>query len=267
MRQPTRIVRLTTIAFAATALLAGCLSKALSKKEAGEIISTSSAFNRPKFAHIPRQMTFRGYAFSSNGVLSINDMAQFDPTMAILKLQRVITVNESVYGSGVETLHQLVITPTAIDSTSLLADEDPRSGGYDVQATLDAQEERRDNFSRLGYYSSFKKDLGWRVPIGTRQFIEVTQIHNWRDANENIPVNEIVVDFTWRWVPNDFGDAFDTQSATFRSFPDEVQRAAESWGVRMNTEGTMLSRAYLRREDKQWQLTVIHWSTGRGNPR
>lgn len=267
MRHPTFTLRLTTSALATTLLLGGCLSKSITKKQAGEIISTSSAFTRPKFAHIPRLMTFKGYSFSSNGVLSINDLAQFDPTLAILKLERVVSVNESVYGSGVETLHQLVVTPTAIDSTSLLADEDPRAGGYDAQATLDAQEERRDNYSRLGYYSEFKKDLGWRVPIGTRQFIEVTQIHNWRDANENIPVNEIVVDFTWRWVPNEFGDAFDTQSATFRSFPDAVQRSAESWGIRMNTEGTMLSRAYLRREGDQWQLNVIHWSTGRGNPR
>jgi hypothetical protein len=35
----------------------------------------------------------------------------------------------------------------------------------------------------------------------------------------------------------------------------------------MNTEGKMLSRALFRREGKQWQLTIIQWSLGRGNPR
>jgi hypothetical protein len=68
-------------------------------------------------------------------------------------------------------------------------------------------------------------------------------------------------------VPNEFGEGFDTQSESFRSLPDRVQRSAENWGVRMNTEGTMLSKATFRREGKQWQLIVIHWSTGRGNPR
>lgn len=266
MPLPSRALRLTT-ALAGTLVLGGCLSKGITKREAGDIITSSAAFTRPKFAHIPRQITFRGYAFSSQGVLAINDLAQFDPTVAILKLARVVSVNESVYGTGVESMHQLVITPVGVDSASLLADEDPRSGGYDPQEQLDVQEERRHSYSQIGYYSSFKKEIGWRVPIGTRQFLQVDQIHNWRDVNENIPVNEVVVDFSWRWVPNEFGDAFDTQSETFRSLPDQVQRAAENWGVRMNTDGTMLSKAYFRREGKQWQLTVIHWSTGRGNPR
>ena len=266
---PTRLLRLTTLAVVAAGvpLLSSCLSKAVTKKDAAEIITGSTAFTRPKFAHIPRMMTFKGYAYSQNGALSIKDLAEIDPTLAILKIQRVVAVNDQVYGSGVESLHQLVVTPTAIDSASLLADEDATGGPYDAQLSIDAQEERRFNYSRVGYYSSFKKDLGWRVPIGTRQFLEVTQIHNWRDKNENIPVNELIVDFTWRWVPNEFGDAFDTQSATFRALPPEVQEAAGNWGVRMNTEGTMMSRAYLRREGKQWQLTVIRWSTGRGNPR
>jgi hypothetical protein len=68
-------------------------------------------------------------------------------------------------------------------------------------------------------------------------------------------------------VPNEFGDPFDSQSASFRSFPEEVQTAATNWGARMNTETPMHSRAYLRRDGRQWVLNVIQWSTGRGNPR
>jgi len=80
-------------------------------------------------------------------------------------------------------------------------------------------------------YSQFKKEIGWRVPIGTREFLQVDQIHNWRDANENIPVNELAIDFSWRWLPNEFGDAFDSESQTYASFPDTVQEAAKNWGV------------------------------------
>ena len=163
-------------------------------------------------------------------------------------------------------MHQLVVTPTGIDSSSLLADESPGSGAYDQQEELDAQEERRIGASQLSA-NSVKKVIGWRVPIGTRDFLQVDQLHNWRDANENIPVNELAVDFSWRWVPNDIGDAFDSRSAAFRSFPDTVQEAAMNWGVRMNTDAPMRSRAHFRREGAQWRLTYIQWSVGRGNPR
>ena len=264
-----RAPRLTIAVLGGSLLLTACLSKPITKSEAGALISTSGAFTRPKFAHIPRLLTFQGYSsspYGQEGLLSITDLARVDPTLAILKLERVVSVSESIFGPGRGAMHQLVVTPSGIDSTNLMADESQRSGAFDQQEELDAQEERRMGASMVSY-NSFKKEIGWRVPIGTREFIQVDQIHNWRDANENIPVNQLAVDFTWHWVPNDLGDAFDSRSATFRSFPDEVQTAAASWGVRMNTEVPMHSRAYLQREGKQWQLAVIQWNYGRGNPR
>jgi hypothetical protein len=269
MERLRRQLGLTTIALVALVGLDGCLSKAITKQAAGDIVRTSAAFTRPKFAHIPRLLTFQGYYYSeygSEGVLSITDIARVDPTLAILKLERVISINESIYGPGRGALHQLVINPTGIDASLLMADEDARSGAYDQQEELDAQEERRRGTSLVSY-NSFKKEIGWRVPIGTREFLQVDQIHNYRDANENIPVNELAIDFSWRWVPNELGDAFDTESATFHSFPDEVQRQAGVWGARMNTSAPMHSRAYLQREGKEWVLRLIQWSLGQGNPR
>jgi hypothetical protein len=266
--RPTGTHRLTMIALAGAVLATGCLSKPITTDEAAKLVQTSSTFTRPKFAHIPRQLTFQSSfatSYGSEGVLSITDLARVDPTLAILKLERVVSVSESIYGPGRGAMHQLLVTPTGIDSTSLLADEDPRAGAFDEQENLDAQEERAHVLSTG--YNQFKKEIGWRVPMGTRQFLHVDKIHNWKDANENIPVNELAVDFSWKWVPNEFGDAFDTQSESFRSFPDQVQEAAGSWGVRMNTEGEMHSRAYLHRASDRWQLHLIQWSVGRGNPR
>jgi hypothetical protein len=259
---------LTTSALVLVVAATGCLSKPITKREAGAIVERSSAFTRPKFAHIPHQLTFQSYYSSdwgTEGVLSITDLAKVDPTVAILKLTRGVSVSENIYGPGRGAMHLLVINPTGIDSAALLADEDPRDG-FDRQEMIDAQEERPVGYSLVSP-NAFKRDLGWRVPMGTRQFVQVDQIHNWRDANENIPVNELAVDFSWRWVPNEFGDAFDSASETFRSLPDRVQEAAMQWGVRMNTEVTMHSRAYLRRDGGKWQLGLIQWTIGRGNPR
>jgi hypothetical protein len=268
MRYRTSKLRLTMIPLAGTLALAGCLSKAITKDEAGALIRNSATFTRPKFAHIPRQVTFQSYYSSPYGteaILSVSSLSRVDPTVAILKLTHAVNVSESIFGPGRGAMHQLVITPTEIDSGSLLADEDIRGHEFDAQEYLDAQEDRPPVGSEG--WNNVKREVGWRVAMGTRSFLQVDQIHNWKDANENIPVNELAMDFSWRWVPNEFGDCFDTQSETFRSLPDSVQESAKYWGVRMNTEGPMHSRAYLHREGEHWQLRAIQWSYGRGNPR
>jgi hypothetical protein len=257
---------LTIAPLAGLVLVSGCLSKPISTEDAAKLVRESAAFTRPKFAHIPRLITFQGYfssPYGTEGVLSITDLARIDPTVAILKLSRNVNVSESIYGPGRGAMHRIVVTPVGIDSASLLADEAPHL--EDVQENIDAQEERPP-MAAYGW-NRVQREIGWRVPIGTRELLHVDRIHNWRDVNENIPVNEVAVDFTWRWVPNASGDAFDSESETFRSMPDSVQDAARSFGARMNTGAAMQSRAYLRRDGDRWQLHVIQWSYGRGNPR
>ena len=257
---------LTIGALAGLVLAGGCLSKPITNDDAARIVRSSSAFTRPKFAHIPRLITFQGYfssPYGTEGVLSITDLARIDPTVAILKLARDVEVSESIYGPGRGAMHRLVITPTDIDSASLLADEAPNV--QDAQENIDAQEERPP-MAAYGW-NTVHRELGWRVAIGRRRLLHVDQIHNWKDVNENIPVNEVAVDFSWRWVPNELGDAFDSESDTFRSFPDSVRQSAWQFGARMNTAATMQSRAFLRRDGDQWQLDLIRWSYGRGNPR
>lgn len=252
--------------FGVVSFASGCLSKPISGEAAAKLVGESAAFTRPKFAHIPRLITFQGYSaspYGTEGVLSISDLARIDPTVAILKLARRVNVSESIYGPGRGAMHRIIVSPVGIDSTSLIADEVPRLD--DAQENIDAQEERPPN-AAYGW-NRVQRELGWRAPIGTRELLHVDRIHNWRDANENLPVNELAVDFTWRWLPNDLGDAFDSESETFRAFPDSVQEAARRFGARMNTSATMQSRAYLHRDGGRWRLHVIQWSYGRGNPR
>src|SRR5436305_12236215 len=131
MSRVARPFRLTTLTLAGMLVLDGCLSKPIAKTEAAALVRSSAAFTRPKFAHIPRFLTFQGYfqsQYGSEGILSITDLARVDPTLAILKLQRVVSVSESIYGPGRGAMHQLVVTPTGIERTALMPSEDPRSG-------------------------------------------------------------------------------------------------------------------------------------------
>lgn len=255
-------------AIAAMILTASCsLSKPITNEEAGAIIRESTAFKRPKLVRLPRQITFqRGY-YSSYGAdkpLSISQLAYVDPVVAILKLQRMISVEESIFGAGGGVPHLFLITPNGIEPNALLPDVE--DDARDPQAIEDRRVER---YVTRGTYlmSQIKRDRGWRLALGEREFVEVDQIHNWKDANIQLPVNELAIDFSWRWQPNELGDAFDARSTTFESMPDSVQEAARSFGVRMNTSERMHSRAFLRRgSDGKWTLRVIEWSFGRGNP-
>ena len=253
---------------AATILIAGCgLSKPITNDEAGAIIKESVAFKRPKLVRLPRQITFqRGYysAYGADKPLSINQLAQVDPVVAILKLQRMISVEESIFGAGGGVPHLFLITPSGIEASALLPDAE--DDARDQQAIEDRRVERY--VTRRTYaMSEIKRDRGWRLALGEREFVEIDEVHNWKDANIQLPVNELAVDFSWRWQPNELGDAFDARSTTFESIPDSVQEAARSLGVRINTSERMHSRAFLRRgSDGQWTLRVIEWSFGRGNP-
>lgn len=258
--------RRLTLLLAAT-LCAGCgLSKPIAHPEAAAIIRESETFRRPKFVHVPRQITFkRTYAsiYGQEKLFSINELAQVDPAVAILKLQGAVRVDESIYGPGRGALHLFVIAPIDVDSAWVKVDAAPDPN--DPQAVIDARYERPP--TRYTGMSAVKRERGWTIEIGTREFVQVDQVHNWRDPNIELPVNELAIDFSWRWMPNEAGDAFDSGSSTFESLPDSVQEAARTSGVRINTTDVMHSRAYFRRDaDGRWKLRIIEWSIGRGNP-
>ena len=260
--------RAALVAIAVCAALVDCrLSKPISEEQAAQLIRESKAFARPKYLRIPRQLTFTRSWYSRYGVeplFTISELARVDAVLAVLKLQRMIRVDESIFGPGHGAMHLLVVTPTDIEGAALLSDEDPGT-------PLDEQErEDRRNERPYGYGLLRRDDLkrypGWRIAVGTREFVQVDEIHNWKDANVELPVNELAIDFSWRWQPNELGDAFDSRSSTFESLPDTVQEAARTAGVRMNTSDLMHSRAFLHREGAEWKLRVIEWSFGRGNP-
>jgi hypothetical protein len=248
--------------------LAGChFSSPLTKEEAGAIISKAEPFTRPKFARIPRQIDIvdrYSYSTVAPTSLSMEQLSRRDPTVAILKARGLIEVADMAFSNGEGLLTRtLRISPTAkLDTATLEADEaddtelnqlTPRAMRERIQENV--QLERR----------GLTATPGWRMPIGTRVFGQVTEIHNWKDKNIELQVNELAIDFTWTWHPTESGDPFDSESAAFASLPEEVQDWARRGNARMNTSGPRHSRAFLKRAGKNWVLQEISWSIGNGD--
>jgi hypothetical protein len=260
---------LTIALFATLTPIAGChFSSPLTKEEAGGLISKAEPFNRAKFARIPRQIDIvdrYNYSTAAPTSLSMEQLSRHDPTVAILKARGLIEVADMAFTNGEGLLTRtLRISPTAkLDTTALEADEaddeeltplTPRAMRERAQETV--QLERR----------GLRATPGWRMPIGTRVFGQVTEIHNWKDKNIELQVNELAIDFTWTWHPTEAGDPFDSESAAFASLPEEVQDWARRGNARMNTSAPRHSRAFLKRAGKNWVLQEITWSIGNGDP-
>ena len=266
---PTPRALLTFALIATLTPLAGCrFSSPLTKEEAGAIISKAEPFMRPKFARIPRQIDIVDryhYSTAAPTSLSMEQLSRHDPTVAILKARGLIEVGDMAFTNGEGLLTRtLRISPTAkLDTTALEADEaddeelTPRSSrAMRERAQETVQLERR----------GLRATPGWRMPIGTRVFGQVTEIHNWKDKNIELQVNELAIDFTWSWHPTETGDPFDSESAAFSSLPEEVQDWARRGNARMNTSAPRHSRAFLKRAGKKWVLQEISWSIGNGDP-
>jgi hypothetical protein len=192
-------------------------------------------------------------------------LAHHDPTVAILKARGLINVTDMAYSNGEGTVSRtLRITPTARFDTSTM--EPDEEGEVEVTArNVRAMRERLEGQVQLET-RGMRRTPGWQLPIGTRVFGEILEIHNWKDKNIELQVNELAVDFTWSWHPTDAGDPFDTESAAFASLPEGVQDWSRRGNARMNTSTPRRSRAFLRRGGKKWFLQDIDWSFGTGNP-
>ena len=261
LRTSALLVLLTT--------LAGCgLSSPLTKEELAAIITQSEPFTRPKVARIPRQIDIvdrYNYSREAPSSLSTEQLARHDPTVAILKARGLIEIADMAYSNGEGVMSRtLRITPTArLDTTALEPDEadDEELTPRNVRAMRE-RIEGAEQLERRG----LRATPGWRMPIGTRVFGEVVEIHNWKDKNIELQVNELAVDFTWSWHPTEAGDPFDSESAAFASLPEGVQDWSRRGNARMNTSSPRRSRAFLKRGGKKWFLQEISWSFGTGNP-
>jgi len=95
--------------------------------------------------------------------------------------------------------------------------------------------------------------------------IRILEVAAYTPGRSEAP-GEVRVDFLWHWRSTKAGAPFDTESAEYQSLPPEVQQAAISGAVTINTSLPHWSRATLAREGTGWKVTSVDWAYGDDKP-
>lgn len=94
----------------------------------------------------------------------------------------------------------------------------------------------------------------WRVPIGTRQVYEVEKVGEPATTAAGVETRE--VEFSWRWVPNDVGKAFDTNGSAFGPMNARARSVAELLGWSTSNLYRAVARLE-RRAGGDWRVAEI----------
>lgn len=139
----------------------------------------------------------------------------------------------------------------------------PSIGGDDLEPDEgdDNPESPRSNYGG----TSVTRTPGWTIAIGARDFLRVLGVSSYTPGPGQ-PKGEAQVDFLWRWKSTHDGAPFDVEGAEFQSLPREVQQAALSGAVTIDTSVPHWSRATLQRDPTGWKVTNIDWTYGDDKP-
>ena len=119
---------------------------------------------------------------------------------------------------------------------------------------------------RVAYSSApIGRTPGWTLAVGLREFVRILDVAAYTPVHGE-PAGEVRVDFLWHWRSTKPGAPFDTESAEYQSLPPEVQQAAITGAVTINTSLPHWSRATLAREGTGWKVTSVDWSYGDDKP-
>ena len=148
-------------------------------------------------------------------------------------------------------IHTFRMTPTAkLDTTFLSVDDGDDDETGQVEPMV------------RSFGPAVSRTPGWRLAIGTREFVRVLDVFDSKDKNAEVTAGELAVDFLWRWRPSSVGDVFDTGSAEFQSLPEGLRQAVQKGGVGLETGKPLWSRAILRRTGTDWVVKTIDWTYG-----
>lgn len=105
---------------------------------------------------------------------------------------------------------------------------------------------------------------GWTLTTGRRELVRILEVLPYSPAHGE-PPGEVQVDFLWHWRATHTGAPFDEESAEFESLPHEVQQAALTNSITLNSTNHW-SRATLARDGASWKVTNVNWSYGDDKP-
>lgn len=139
----------------------------------------------------------------------------------------------------------------------------PELGGSDLEPD-DGEDSPESPRSTYGG-AQVGRTPGWSINIGAREFLRMLDASSYAPAPGQ-PKGQLQVDFLWRWKATTVGGLFDVESAEFQSLPREVQQAAVSGSITIDTSVLHWSRATLEREPTGWKVTGVDWTYGDDKP-
>jgi hypothetical protein len=139
----------------------------------------------------------------------------------------------------------------------------PQLGGSDLQPDdgEDGPESPRSTYSG----AQVSRTPGWSLNVGARELVRVLDISTY-SAAPGQPKGDVQVDFVWHWKATPVGGVFDVEGAEFQSLPREVQQAALSGSITIDTSNPHWSRATLLHEPTGWKVTSVDWTYGDDKP-
>ena|GEM_PF-2475329 len=107
-----------------------------------------------------------------------------------------------------------------------------------------------------------KKDgkVGWKVPIGEREFLRVVQVMSLPEGVVSSSSDSLMVSFTWKWKPTELGKSFDKGSPSYVTPATPKNFPRSSFDVEINdSRATYWGTAELHRTGDTWEAGRVSW--------
>jgi len=99
--------------------------------------------------------------------------------------------------------------------------------------------------------------VGWKVPIGEREFIRIVEMVS---GPEGTTSDTVMVSFTWKWKPNELGQWFDQASTSYIGPIAPQGYVRGPFDIEVNdSRATYWGTADLHRTGDTWQLDNFQW--------
>jgi hypothetical protein len=107
------------------------------------------------------------------------------------------------------------------------------------------------------YAEKMGDKVGWKVPIGEREFLRVVEMVS---GPEGTTADTVMVSFTWKWKPTELGQSFDKASASYIAPTAPKGYLRPQFDIEVNdSRATYWGTADLHRTGDAWQLDNLQW--------